>query len=303
LIQRIGKYVLVELLCKSRSYQAYKAFHEETDQEVICKVVPLEKYRDIMKAYWTVGPHEHISGVEEVVLGQSKAYLIFERHYGDLHTYMRGKRRVKEAEARNLFKQIASAVQRCHERGVVMRDLKLGKAVFADPERTVVKLEGLEDACVLEDDVDDQLSDKYCCPAYASPEMLTDSTYAGRAADSWSLGVMLYTLLLGRFPFNDPDPIPLLRKIRRGIYTVPDTISSPAKCLIRCLLRREPAHRLPVEDVMRHPWFTREVVSANSGTRSSGPSEQDQTVPRLANVDFALSAIDHQPADNGSSLL
>lgn len=146
--------------------------------------------------------------------------------------------------------------------------------------RTMVKLEGLEDACVLDDDTNDQLSDKYCCPAYASPEMLMDSTYAGRAADSWSLGVMLYTLLLGRFPFNDPDPIPLLRKIRRGVYSVPDTISSPAKCLIRCLLRREPGHRLIVSDVLIHPWFSRDV-GQSSGGRSVASQEHDQLVPFL----------------------
>lgn len=286
--QRIGKYVLVELISKGRNYQAYRALHEDTAREVICKVVAMEKYRDIMQAYWAVGDHEHISGVQEVILGRTKAYLVFERHYGDLHTYMRGKRRVKEAEARHLFKQVASAVRHCHERGVVLRDLKLGKAVFADPQRTIVKLEGLEDACVFDEDSErgDQLSDKYCCPAYASPEMLSEASYSGRAADLWSLGVMLYTLLLGRFPFNDPDPVPLLRKIRRGVYTVPDTVSSPARCLIRCLLRREPHLRLNVEDILRHPWFSRQDTLAPSGHGSaalpgqkSSTSEGDQAVP------------------------
>ena len=57
----------------------------------------------------------------------------------------------------------------------------------------------MEDAVVLEDYADDLLSDKHGCPAYVSPEILRSNTqYSGRAADMWGLGVMLYTMLVGR---------------------------------------------------------------------------------------------------------
>ena len=66
--------------------------------------------------------------------------------------------------------------------------------------RTEVKLESLEDAVVLEEYSDDLLSDKHGCPAYVSPEILRSNTqYSGRAADMWGLGVMLYTMLVGRW--------------------------------------------------------------------------------------------------------
>ena len=63
-----------------------------------------------------------------------------------------------------------------------------------------IKLESLEDAVVLEDIDDDFLSDKHGCPAYVSPEILrgTTSKYSGRQADMWGLGVMLFTMLVGR---------------------------------------------------------------------------------------------------------
>ena len=64
--------------------------------------------------------------------------------------------------------------------------------------RTTLRLESLEDAVVLESE-DDLLTDKHGCPAYVSPEILrTNSQYSGRAADMWGLGVMLYTMLVGR---------------------------------------------------------------------------------------------------------
>ncbi|EDS26853.1 ser/thr protein kinase-trb3 [Culex quinquefasciatus] len=64
--------------------------------------------------------------------------------------------------------------------------------------RTHLKLESLEDAVVLDDPAEDLLQDKRGCPAYVSPEILkANTTYSGKAADMWSLGVILYTMLVG----------------------------------------------------------------------------------------------------------
>lgn len=66
---------------------------------------------------------------------ESKIYLLSPASYGDLHSYLRSKRRLKEAEARILFRQAAQAVYDCHRNGVVLTDLKLRRFVFADPQR------------------------------------------------------------------------------------------------------------------------------------------------------------------------
>ncbi|KAH7968605.1 hypothetical protein HPB52_010038 [Rhipicephalus sanguineus] len=244
-------------------------------------VIPIDRWQQALAAHLRLDGHDHVNQVEEVLLGESKCYVFFKRSYGDLHSYVRSKRRLRESEALSLFRQVASAVQACHNAGVVLRDLKLRKFVFEDPERTRIKLETLEDAVVLEDFDDDLLSDKHGCPAYVSPEILSSSTsgrYSGRAADCWSLGVMLYTLLVGRYPFHDGDPSILFAKIRRGHFTVPESLSPRARCLVRSLLRRDPSERLTADELLSHPWFT-----------SSSPSlhrdgclmrlDADQTVP------------------------
>ncbi|OWR45607.1 putative tribbles protein 2 [Danaus plexippus plexippus] len=125
--------------------------------------------------------------------------------------------------------------------------------------QTTLKLESLEDAVVLDDPKEDLLQDKRGCPAYVSPEILrAHRTYSGRAADMWSLGVILYTMLVGRYPFNDSEHASLFAKISRGYFVVPECLSSRGKCLIRSLLRREACERLSAADVLRHPWLARD---------------------------------------------
>ena len=120
-------------------------------------------------------------------------------------------------------------------------------------------LESLDDARVLDTDLDDDfMSDRHGCPAYVSPEILAaaDSTYSGRAADIWSLGVILYTMLIGRYPFHDSDPISLFRMIRNGRYAIPKrAVSEQAECLVRWLLCCDPSQRPSAGEILHHTWF------------------------------------------------
>lgn len=79
--------------------------------------------------------HKNIAATTEVVLGESKAYIFFHKNYGDLHSYVRQKKRLREDEAQHLFRQIVDAICHCHDNNVILRDLKLRKFVFTDPER------------------------------------------------------------------------------------------------------------------------------------------------------------------------
>lgn len=99
------------------------------------QVIPIEAYRQTLAGYWRVGSHENINEIEEIVLGETRAYIFFAGHFGDLHSYVRSRKRLKESQAIALFEQIVRAASHCHENGVVLRDLKLRKFVFKDPER------------------------------------------------------------------------------------------------------------------------------------------------------------------------
>lgn len=78
-----------------------------------------------------------------------------------------------------------------------------------------------------------------------------------------------------RYPFNDTEHASLFAKISRGHYVMPDWLSPRARCLIRSLLRRDPAERLTAQDVLRHPWLSEHEERTDSGDQA------DQLVPDI----------------------
>lgn len=251
-VSHIGPYVLLELI---EGTHTYRAVHRITEQEYTCKVFCMKKYQELIAPYTRLCPHEHISRISEIITGEHNVYVFFQRNYGDMHSYVRTCKRLQEEEAVRLFTQMATAVAHCHQNGVVLRDLKLRKFVFTNPQRTKLVLQNLEDSCLLRGE-DDSLTDKHGCPAYVGPEILNARhSYSGKAADVWSLGVVLYTMLAGRYPFQDAEPAALFSKIRRGTFTIPDTLSPRARSLVCCMLRKAPSERLAAGDILQHPWL------------------------------------------------
>lgn len=269
------KYLLLDQVEGS---SLYRCVNIATKEELVCKIVSRDSH-SLISAHYRLDSHPRVSSLHEVLVGRRYLYLVFPKAHGDLHSYVRSRKRLRESEAKKLFRQISETVQICHQNGIVLRDLKLRKFVFSDQQKTELKLESLEDAVVLEEPESDWLHDKRGCPAYVSPEILkAGATYSGKAADMWSLGVILYTMLAGRYPFNDVEHATLFAKISRGHFVVPECLSSRAKCLIRSLLRRDPSERITSDDVLHHPWLAKEE-------RDWTPRTCDQLVPECSLYD------------------
>ncbi|XP_035914786.1 tribbles homolog 2 [Anopheles stephensi] len=290
----VDRYLLMEPVEGNNLYRCYDI---KSHVELVCKIAN-NPCSNLLTAHFRLDGHRHVNSLHKVIQGNNQTYLLYSPSEGDLHSYVRVRKRLREPEARRLCRQMCEVVKSCHEQGIVLRDLKLRKFVFADRERTQLKLESLEDAVVLDDPAEDLLQDKRGCPAYVSPEILrVNTTYSGKAADMWSLGVILYTMLVGRYPFNDSEHASLFAKISRGQFTVPECLSSKARCMIRALLRRDPEERIASEDVLHHPWLLHDDskdhaygLHAASRASTSSAALDDHCVPEW-----------YDPSDVGAS--
>lgn len=107
--------------------------------------------------------------------------------------------------------------------------------------------------------------------------MLQSEPYMGIAADMWSAGVILYTILVGHYPFFDVNPSSIFGRIRSGVYHIPYHVSHAARSLISSLLSFDPVQRPSAEAVSAHPW----LVHPQDEPLPPRSRELDQTVPKM----------------------
>ena len=92
-------------------------------------------------------------------------------------------------------------------------------------------------------------------PNYVAPEVLKEKGYNGFTADLWSCGVILFVMLAGYLPFDDPNMNALFNKIERGEFRMAKWFSPEVKDLITKMLVVDPEKRYNLDDVIAHPWF------------------------------------------------
>lgn len=122
--------------------------------------------------------------------------------------------------------------------------------------RTKLQYESLEGSMILENPEDDTLSEKIGCPLYTAPELLCpEPTYRGKPADMWALGVILYTMLVGHYPFFVKGNSNLISIIRQCFVQLPGHLSRSSRWLLLALLRKNINDRVPIEHIFLSPWL------------------------------------------------
>jgi tribbles-like protein len=157
--------------------------------------------------------------------------------------------------------------------------------------RTKLCLSNVSDMVILENRQDDMLCDRHGCPAYVSPEILNLNAplYSGKGADVWSLGVLLYVSLMGKYPFYDVTPARLFYKIRRGTFRIPldGRTSAEVRALLRALIRKDPKERPSVAILLGLPWLqtggaSDRVRFVDKESKAIQPWMEEQVVPILS---------------------
>lgn len=210
---------------------------------------------------------------------------------GELFERIYNKGRYTEPEAAAVIARVADALQYCHARGIVHRDLKLENLLLTDSsESAEVKIADFGLAKLISQS---QAMATACgTPGYVAPEILSQKGYTEKV-DCWSLGVILYIMLCGFPPFYDENNAVLFQTIRAGDFGFPspywDDISEEAKDLVRKLLRVDPKDRLSAAEVLEHPW----IQSAEKGRALEAAAARLKrlTLPRGALSSDVMSSI------------
>lgn len=199
--------------------------------------------------------HPHIVKIYEAFETEDNVYLVMEYvEGGSLHTYLREKpnRRLEEADAQRIFKQIMTALQYCHRKSIAHRDIKL-ENILLDQDRNVKLIDFGFSTCI----PNDKKIKMFCgTPSYMGPEIVMKEEYAGPPADIWASAVLLYALMNGCFPFRGATDKELYRRIQRGTFVLHNSSVSDAFIDILTLMLNVNADDRPTADeVLSDPWF------------------------------------------------
>ncbi|KAG9473006.1 serine/threonine-protein kinase SIK1 [Eleutherodactylus coqui] len=256
---RVGFYDIEGTLGKGNFAVVKLARHRVTNTQVAIKIIDktrldranLEKiYREvqIMKRV----RHPHIIRLYQVMETKDMIYIVTEyAKNGELFDYLTVRGRLSEEEARTKFLQILSAVEYCHSQNIVHRDLKTENLLLS--ENMDIKLADFGFGNFY---MEGRPLNTWCgSPPYAAPEVFQGKEYDGPLLDVWSLGVVLYVLLCGSFPFDGPN-LPILRqRVLDGRFRIPYYMSQDCEALLRRMLVVDPGKRLSIAQIRQQRWF------------------------------------------------
>eukprot|EP00241_Pyramimonas_parkeae_P004398 CAMPEP_0114265770 /NCGR_PEP_ID=MMETSP0058-20121206/24152_1 /TAXON_ID=36894 /ORGANISM="Pyramimonas parkeae, CCMP726" /LENGTH=955 /DNA_ID=CAMNT_0001383003 /DNA_START=387 /DNA_END=3254 /DNA_ORIENTATION=- len=203
--------------------------------------------------------HPNIIKIKEYFINFSKCYIVMDLLEGPvLLDALLEMGKYTEKDAKTIMERLFDAVSYMHLANVTHRDLKLENLVLKRPgdlSSVVIVDFGFAKAARARD----KMVDVVGTPWYSAPELLVADPYTS-AVDLWALGVGLYMLLIGEFPFDDPEEEVMEDAIIAGDYIKDgpkwSAISPEANDLVQGLLSVDPKQRPTAAEALEHSWFT-----------------------------------------------
>ncbi|KAL6091981.1 hypothetical protein STEG23_028188 [Scotinomys teguina] len=218
--------------------------------------------------------HPNVISLFQLIESEKRTYIIMELVKGQqLYYYIKKSGYLQEDDARRIFRQMLNAMSYCHELGIIHRDLK--------PDNIMVDRNG--HVTVIDFGLGTKVKpgQKIIFPGglykFGAPEQLLHKPYDGPKADVWALGVTLYLMVTGKYPFGDVIS-GLKSKIVHGMYTVPSILSKELKDLLRRLLSVDPRHRPTAQEAIGHPWLKETEASQAKEKKKEVPSLPDAAI-------------------------
>ena len=213
-----------------------------------------------------LGKHENIVEFKKVYQTTHHIFIIMEYVDGiDLFDAIKAEKNIfSEEKARYYLKHIVSGVQHCHDRGVCHNDLKLENVLVAKTGVKICDFGFSASYYYALDPVRIVGSLGYFAPELINKKLDSDGTKVNIYSDNtkvdiWCIGVMLFVMLCGHYPFeekNEPKNITKhLRNILKCKYELPDHLSADSIDLIKKILVANPGERPSLQEILSHKWF------------------------------------------------
>ena len=210
--------------------------------------IRVEREIDILKKVH----HINVIKIMKIEEDQDNIYIIMEFcENGELFNHIVEEKKLEEIEAAYFYYQLINGLECIHYNEVVHRDLK--------PENLLISKEYILKI------IDFGLSNYFnkinllstpCgSPCYASPEMVSGKKYDGFLIDIWSTGIILFAMLCGYLPFEDPDNETLFKKIYQCDVEYPDDLGEDSIDLMKKILVNNPDERITITYIKKHPFY------------------------------------------------
>ena len=196
--------------------------------------------------------HINVIKIYKINEDEEKYYIVMEFcENGELFHYIVERQRLKEEKAAFFFYQLINGLEYIHSKNIVHRDLKPENLLLGKDNILKIIDFGLSNFC----EPDNYLETPCGSPCYASPEMVSGDKYNGHMIDIWSTGIILFAMLCGYLPFEDPDNDILFAKILKCKIKYPDYLSDITIDLMKKILVVEPMKRITLDEIKLHPFY------------------------------------------------
>lgn len=250
------KMINISQSVKKQKYESIDAALEKIKREM--HITNMMSHKNIVKIYdWGV-----VSTKTDVPICMDiVAYIVMEYIEGiTLLDYVkRFYNSYTETTIKLYFLQILDAIEYVHDLGYAHRDLKLENIMISEKDKRIV----LIDFGFSSETVHSQLLKTSCgSPMYAAPEIWMGQPYVGAMVDVWSLGIILYSLVYGRFPYDigEHDLYTLSRTIVNQDIVLPIKVGYSMNLfhLLADILSKDVKKRIPISEIRKRTWITKD---------------------------------------------
>lgn len=291
--QKINQYDFIKQIGSGSFSEVWLALHKISGLQVAIKIVKkltLESEQSRTRFTREVSlmkqiDHPFVTHFFEFFEDSDNYYMVLEYvEHGNMLDFINTQGRLSEIQARHYFSQITCVLEYLHkEKFICHRDLKAENILLDKYGNIRITDFGLSNVF---SETEPNLSTACGSPAYAAPEMIKGEPYTN-AADIWSVGVLLYSMVAGQLPFDDSDTQRLLEKIVYNDVQIPHFFSLPLIDLIKKILSKDPKSRSTIEDIKSHIWFSQSEYASLLQLRSKDsaqPNIDKEIIDRIAQL-------------------